>query len=345
MPYADLPSRKLRVWYVINPSERIEYSRFYMASAEPRCAPLDPMKPVVVLVPGLSMSTAWFVNQLADHRLRDAFNLISLDMRFNGNTISTGPETETQFSYEDIGDDIVSFLDFLQLDSYAIFSEGSPASRASIWVTVKRPEKVTCFVAASPGSPDPSNKETSEHMYTIVKWSTENKGGQGDGSGEIPPGALAAMSTYIFGTEERYRLRREEHAAAVNLRYGSRSPESELVGVLQLIAGARDISDELVATIACPVLILQGEADLYASPIEEARKWQKLLTGVPNGGADTRVVAGGPHILSYSEASIVNRIMLSFVNRSVEQHSEGRWRTKDTEYAFGFRCSEITCSA
>lgn len=55
-------------------------------------------------------------------------------------------------------------------------------------------------------------------MYTIVKWSTENKGGQGDGSGEIPPGALAAMSTYIFGTEERYRLRREEHAAAVNLR-------------------------------------------------------------------------------------------------------------------------------
>lgn len=57
----------LRMFYVINPLDPIEYSSMYMVPGEPRCAPLDPMKPVVVFIPGLSLATASFRNQVSGH--------------------------------------------------------------------------------------------------------------------------------------------------------------------------------------------------------------------------------------------------------------------------------------
>lgn len=339
MPYADLPARDLRMFYVINPLDPIEYSSMYMVPGEPRCAPLDPMKPVVVFIPGLSLATASFRNQFADERLKNAFNLVSLDLRFNGRTSRLNPE-EVESSPQDLGDDIIALLDLLQLDSYAIFAEAIIGTRAGIWVTVKRPEKVTCFMMVSPGSPDPRNRKTNEEVVKLVQGAIANKSGRGDGSGNIPDQVVAGVSSYFFGVEERFRARREEHAAALQLRYGAGTPENELQGMLQMVTAARDISDELVSTISCPVLILHGGSD-SASPIAEVHKWQDLMTGVPNGGADARKIVGAPHILSFCESSIVNRILVSFVSRSVEQQSEGRWRTGCTNYTFGFRQADI----
>jgi pimeloyl-ACP methyl ester carboxylesterase len=74
------------------------------------------------------------------------------------------------------------------------------------------------------------------------------------------------------------------------------------------------IPPDKLASIACPVLILQGEKGIYTSPLEAAQAWQKSLPNA-KGGAAIHVVAGAPHLMAYFEPGVTARIVQQFVTR------------------------------
>ncbi len=85
------------------------------------------------------------------------------------------------------------------------------------------------------------------------------------------------------------------------------------------------IPPEKLAGIKCPVLILQGEKDIYTSPLEAAEAWQRSLPNA-KGGAAIHVVAGAPHLMAYIEPGVTARIVQQFVTRCECDLPSGRWR-------------------
>lgn len=69
-----------------------------------------------------------------------------------------------------------------------------------------------------------------------------------------------------------------------------------------------------LASIACPVLILHGEHDLYTSPLAAAEAWRASLPSA-RGGAAIHVVAGAPHLMCYFEPGVTARVVQQFVAR------------------------------
>lgn len=78
-------------------------------------------------------------------------------------------------------------------------------------------------------------------------------------------------------------------------------------------AERKAIPKELLASITCPVLILQGAQDFVVSPIEGAKAWQSQLVNA-GGGCDLRIISDGPHLLAYSDFVSWNFAALEILN-------------------------------
>ncbi|BGP18483.1 hypothetical protein JCM10213_001201 [Rhodosporidiobolus nylandii] len=298
MPFLDVPSCRLTVFYAINPVERIAFpvmpSSVNPADQDPdvRCAPYDPSKPTLVFIHANCRSVAAFDAQLLDIRLRSRFNVLAFARRFHGRTRFSG-DWEKPHDLNEAAAESIAALDALcfafQIPRYSVFAEGIAGCH------------VVSLVLASPGELSIPNTTVAIGLRTILDDLCQNKDGKGDGSGTIPQRALDDNAEYCFG-------------------YGTGHSSIELRQLFLAEANRMPIPAEERAKVTCPVLLLHGTRDTLVSPLSAAEEWQRGFVNA-KGGADLKSITDGPHLLSFIDANVVNRILLAFTSQTLSQES------------------------
>lgn len=149
---------------------------------------------------------------------------------------------------------------------------------------------------ASPVSPP----QITESFLALAPWFCSNKDGQGDGTGTIPDPVVEILEDYFVGPQDRVKEYRTQHAAALRFRCEQRTtsrllrfsltlPVKDGEGrsshdALHLVRwGSHRVpfSNEQLASIKVPTLLLQGSADTIVSPLEAVKEWQERMTGGP----------------------------------------------------------------
>ncbi|KAI5477555.1 beta-ketoadipate enol-lactone hydrolase [Pseudohyphozyma bogoriensis] len=312
MPYLDLASG-YHLYYVLNPINVTGPSLVSRGDPEPECAPLDKTKPTLVMIHAGFFSSSSFHAQMSDPRLVSSFNLIAVDMPFHGRT--SGPDRK-EVSMKSQADVLVEVLDMLELESYSLLGEGSHGANVVVWATIMRSEKVEALLLVSPGTfaLDPATA----HIRDLV---CGNKDGKGDGSGRLTEEGLNMMKEYFFGPEGRQDDRRTQWGKAVEGRYGAGKSSSDVHNIMHFLIHRAPIPQEMRAAITAPVLILQGEDDWHASPVEASEEWRDGFASAKDG-ADLRRLVGAPHCLMYTDFSVANRFVKAFIerHRDVKKH-------------------------
>jgi len=95
-------------------------------------------------------------------------------------------------------------------------------------------------------------------------------------------------------------------------RYGPGNPP-DIEGMFPYLL-RKPIPAELMRQITCPVLILRGGMDTQC-PQEAVESWKSSLSSSKDGPV-VRVVAGAPHILLWTDASIADRFISEFLKRA-----------------------------
>ncbi|KAM0753579.1 alpha/beta-hydrolase [Meredithblackwellia eburnea MCA 4105] len=317
MPFVDLPERRLRVYYVINPHWPYSSPSELKFGVVPECKPLDPTKECLFLMHPSSSSSAVFSEQFGDPRFQN-FNMIAVDARHAGWT--TGEKIEN-YSLEEAADDIIAAIDQLDIPTYSVLGEGFFGANVVAWIAIKRPEKVRALILVSPGWPeelDPDGMFKEMHSRFIVP-ALSNKGGKGDGSGRIPQECLEICAEYFFAKHDRNFERIAGWVTALQSRYGPGHDGHELLTIVNWFL-RKAIPEELRAAITVPTLILASDED-QTYPLESARAWQASFTGVP-GGADMQIIKSAPHLILFTSSSVANRIVLSFLKRFLQPELE-----------------------
>jgi len=172
-----------------------------------------------------------------------------------------------------------------------------------------------------------------------------NKNGKGDGTGRIPDECMVMVREWAFhGAGALHLAKADEFIANFHARCqfatlhclqlpwltlppipspdGPGRPPEDISHMACYFSYA-PIPPARLAAIACPVLILQGEMDVFTSPLEAAEAWRNSLPRA-RGGAAIHVVAGAPHLLCYFESGVAARIAQQFVTRGELRGEAGR---------------------
>ncbi|GAA5896852.1 hypothetical protein JCM6882_005050 [Rhodosporidiobolus microsporus] len=308
--FVDVPSRGLHAYVAVNPLGPISYASSTPSSSTPPPpdGPLDPSKPVLVFLHAPTCSTASFSRQFEDPRLRAVANLVGVDARLHGRTEAA--EWKGKYSIDDSADCVQAILDQLGFQYY-VFGEGVLGCRTASWLAIRRPEKVLGVMLASPAFPleEPAICANLEELGLFL---CHNKTPEGDGS--CPPEALEGIASYFFGSEDRQHDRKIEFKQAFEKRYGAGfSPHDTLA--LSSYGRRAAIPSSLLATVHCPVVVLSGGGDEIVSPRAACEEWVKAFKNA-KGGAKLHVVASAPTLMSWTDYSIVNRMLAQFITMS-----------------------------
>ncbi|KAI5477547.1 hypothetical protein MNV49_006135 [Pseudohyphozyma bogoriensis] len=323
--FMDLPALKLKVFYVLNPLEPIAYP-ISADTPQPANGPYDPSKPTLVFIPAGCRTVAAFSTQFADPRLRQHFNLVGISPKYHGRTEYYGPKEDKEHTLVDAAECVIATLDALGIETYNVFGEGIAGCYIATLLAHHRPERVLRLLLASPGRlvETEAVKKGLEDMLPLI---CQNKDGRGDGTGTIPEDVLVENGAYCFSKLDRAFEKQAEHNMAFQMRYGTGHSSNDVTQCFMSEANRTPIPADIRASLTQPILILQGGNDLTVSPIWAAREWK---TGFVNasGGADLRVIEGGPHLLSFVESNIVDRIIVAFFTKPIE--SKPRFRVIST---------------
>ncbi|GAA5844163.1 hypothetical protein JCM11251_002455 [Rhodosporidiobolus azoricus] len=308
--FVDVPSRGLHAYVAINSLGPITFASSTPSSSTPppEDGPLDPSKPFIVFLHAPTCSTASFSRQFEDPRLAGVADLVGIDARLQGRT--TGTEWKGRYTIDDSSECVQAVLDQLGF-KYYIFGEGVLGCRTASWLAIRRPDKVLGLMLASPAFPveDPSICASLEELGQCL--CLDKSPG---GTGACPPEALEGIASYFFGSENRQKIRKEEFKQALEKRYGAGfSPHNILA--LGSYGRRSAIPPSLLAAVRCPVVIFSGGGDRIVSPLKACEEWVAAFKGA-KGGARLHVVASAPTLMSWSDYSIVNRMLARFISMS-----------------------------
>ncbi|GAA5899724.1 hypothetical protein JCM6882_005422 [Rhodosporidiobolus microsporus] len=330
MPFIEVPSRQLSVFYVLNPTQPMEFARALetedaaLKDHNVPSVPYDPSKPTLVLLHGGCRSIAALNAQLLDTRLRARVNILTFSRKYHGRTRFHGDPNQP-YSIDDCAEDALQTVDLLcaliGIERYSVFAEGIAGCHVGTTLAIKRPERVVSLLLSSPGHMTMPDTAAHAGLRDLLPDICANKDGNGDGSGTIPPDVLCENSAYAFGDVKGLPGVRELHNEAFQRRYGTGHTSSlELRHLFMAEAQRRAIPADDLAKVTCPTLILHGTRDTMISPLSAATEWQHALVNV-KGGADLKLVADGPHLLSFVEPNVVNRMILGFLSQTVCEDS------------------------
>ncbi|GAA6012202.1 hypothetical protein JCM10207_002758 [Rhodosporidiobolus poonsookiae] len=326
MPFIDVPEQHLTVFYVLNPLEHISYPT-HPTSVDPsvqdpdiRCAAYDPSKPTLVFLHAGCRSVAQFGAQLHDTRLKSRFNLLAFARHYHGRTRFFG-STDKEHTLEESADGAIATLDALcarfGIKQYSVFAEGIAGCHVGTTLAIRRPQQVLSMILSSPGHMRQTSSPVSIGLCELLAHLCQNKDGKGDGTGTIPEEVLEENAEYCFGNAERkVGELRKVHNEAFQRRYGTGHSSYDLTQLFYSEARRTGIPEEERMKVECPILVLHGTKDTLICPRSAAEEWQR---GFPNskGGAELKPITGGPHLLSFIEGNVVNRIILGFVSQTV----------------------------
>ncbi|KAL8280384.1 hypothetical protein RQP46_007301 [Phenoliferia psychrophenolica] len=175
MPFLELPTRHLKVWYTINANGPAVSRLSVYTAPPPESTPLTG-KPVLVLLHSALASGDTFLGQVSDPRMLNSLDLVVIDARWHGRTVELEP-------WKDDPELVAS------------------SSRELM--------QVTKLVMSSPG-PLQRNLEVSAYLKgDFLDQFVRNKDGAGDKSGDLPEVLLTAcLNTYLG--KDRFRLHERE---------------------------------------------------------------------------------------------------------------------------------------
>lgn len=236
--------------------------------------------------------------------------MIAPDARLHGRT--TGGDRPSH-RVEDSADCLIAALDKLRLKEYSVVGEGFHGACVAAWMGIKRPEKVGAICLVSPGHLKEPEASVSAMMTEFLPSAIVNKDGNGDQTGTIPYDSLAMMNDYFFGDCERQEERRKIYLDRFQHRYGTNHGSHDITRLIEFFQ--RDpIPSSLLAGIKAHILILRGESDQVASPKKAAEEWRDSLKSA-KGGVEIQVIKGAPHLLTFTDFSVANRILFLFFSR------------------------------
>ncbi|GAA6060029.1 hypothetical protein JCM10212_001026 [Sporobolomyces blumeae] len=311
MPYVDLPKRNLHQYYTVNPT--YETPLHALIDPEPPSGELDDRMVVCFAHAGTSSSEA-FISQFMDPRLRSAFNLVSFDSRYYGRT--TGPALDYYQDLEERAEEMLDAIDAVIGERpFVMFGESFVGAHIVVRVAASRPKQVRAMIMISPAyfSDPPETIDILENQWLPL--CCVNKEGKGDGSGDLPQEALAIVANYFFCGVDREPERQQ--AFLDRYQYNHRGDEGTHI-LRQLIHWFKRSrpSSEVFEKITCPTLIFEGTTDADVSPDDAAKQWYEALSNVDPSDKRIERIHGGTHLLATTDANVVNRVVLKFLERN-----------------------------
>lgn len=221
------------------------------------------------------------------------------------------------------------------LTEFVLFGEGIAGSYIATLLAAHLPARVLGLILSNPGrlSEDPSESLVARGLKDILSEFLANKDGRGDGSGSILRAVLEENNAYCFGGMTRSLERVEGHMRAFQLRYGTGHSSAPITHCFEQEWNRTRIPLALRQSLTLPILILHGAADTAISPAPAIDDWRAGFANA-KGGVDVRVVADGPHLLSFIDFGIVNRFISGFAASCVSGYDDPARRVSGSH-----RCS------
>ncbi|GAA5966965.1 hypothetical protein JCM21900_005260 [Sporobolomyces salmonicolor] len=314
MPYKRLDEHDVDMFYVLNP-DPVRFANASHDNLPPSMSnPLKPGLPVLVFVHAAASSVACWNKQLSDPRFANHFNLFAMDCRFNG--LTRGGERK-QHTLEDSANCVTALLDEMDFPAYGVYGEGVHGAVIAAWIAIKRPQKMTGLLLASPGWREEAPQVRAGLAGVQKALLINKKGHGGDDTGTFTREGNADICAYFIGDMPRMAPQREEMAVRFEQRYGAGHSAHDSRWLFEAVYQRKPIAQELMDTVRCPVLILRGADDNMVSPEAACEEWQRSFTRAP-GGVSIHAVASAPPLISLSDPGIANRIILQFFQRSFE---------------------------
>ncbi|GAA6031644.1 hypothetical protein JCM8097_006563 [Rhodosporidiobolus ruineniae] len=332
VPYAGLllillADARRDVFYVINPLEPATHPAL-PASVDPavqdpdvRCAPYEPDKPTLVFLHAGCRGVAVFNAQLLDPRLRSKYNVVAFTRQYHGRTRFSGDKKKPH-TLDDAAKASIAFLDIFctrfGIKQYAVFAEGIQGCHVGTLLAIQRSNQVLSLILSSPGHLQIPGTPVEAGLIAMLDLLCQNKDGRGDGTGTIPEAALDENAVYCFSAVDGFKAadRKKAHNEAFQRRYGTGHSSVDLKHLFLAEAHRVAISASERAKVTCPVLILHGTRDTLVSPLAAAKEWQSGFVNA-KGGAELKCISDGPHLLSFVDDNVVNRIILGFLSHTV----------------------------
>ena len=220
------------------------------------------------------------------------YRLVALDWRgFGESEISNEVSTMEMFA-----EDVAGLMDALGMEQ-AIICGLSMGGYAAFAFLRKYPHRVRGLVLADtrPGADDDERKANRERIARLA----ESRGTEAIADTLVP--TLIAETTRQYRPELEARIRRMIDAAT------SRGIAAASRG-MALRADATD----LLASIACPTLILVGDHDALTPPAVA----QSYATGIP--GAQLKIIAGAGHLTNLEQPEAFLEAIRGFLLTSFE---------------------------
>lgn len=235
--------------------------------------------PAIIFSHGFLMDHTMFDAQVAG--LSDSCRCIRWDERGFGATPATG-----DFSYWDSADDAVALLDHLGVDQ-AVFAGMSQGGFLSLRAALAHPGRVRGLVLidTQAGQEDPAVVEGYRGM--MAHWLSDQPLGE---VGEFVAGLILGTPTLSAEWIDKWEARRADFTQFV----------------CDTLLDRDDISGR-VAEIACPTLVIHGDADA-AIPLEAG---QYLADTIPN--ASIVVMPGGTHAANMTHPAETNAAIAAFM--------------------------------
>ncbi|KAG8935095.1 hypothetical protein FRC02_008667 [Tulasnella sp. 418] len=296
MPYLEskeLAKDKIQLWYTTNlRNDNIAY--------------LDRSKPTIILLHGMFLDTRFLAPQMADPRLKNAFNLIAFD------SLSCGKTKNPVHSGRDLWCDaalLAIFMETLKLPPCHIMANGmNPVAQALKFAMLFKDRCLSLNLVGIPGALD---QEWCAKAYgeLLQLWAFAP-------DLETVEESCNELSYFLF-CEGILTTEQQDEAVACWQRAFPPCRRTHLLDVASMISGRVPHTQAEFDLVTCPVLLVTGDS----SPVHTVEMAEELQTSLRNarGGCKLQVVRGGTENLQLPApfASLVNRYLLQFVT-SVE---------------------------
>ncbi|KAI0637711.1 Alpha/Beta hydrolase protein [Trametes polyzona] len=295
MPYVDLVSSDdyAAIWYTTN---------------APACnvSGFDPDKPTLVMLHPLFLDSSWMHPQLDDPRLNSNFNIIVFDLRTSGKSLyrPTG-----RYDLWVTAADLAHCFYHLRLPPSHIFAP-ELFSFTALRFAALFPELCLSLTLCNvtPQTELKSIFEAFEELCHLWCYSEDLE--------SFETAAKELINCYAMDTHPDLI---DELVAFWELHYPPFRRTFVITNV-NLVLNRTPMSSEELASVRCPVLIIQAERS-PTHPMEYAQQLRQALVNVPGGAALFNVKATHGY-LSILSASIVNQVLNKFLTRQPPARSD-----------------------
>ncbi|KAG1847536.1 alpha/beta-hydrolase [Suillus subalutaceus] len=299
MPYIDIPSRDdyVSIWYITN-------------SVHGNVGSFDPERPTCILLHPLFLDSSWLIRHFDDPRLSRDYNMIAFDQRTCGR--SRCRPSQLHDSYVDAAD-IAMVCQALLLPPAHILAFECISVNAALRLAALWPEQVLSLTLCD--VPPPTELQWVFHAYDelLQLWCY---------APDLDSFEHAGNEVVSFMTGESDNLDLQDDLIAYWEKYTPPTKRLRIVELVNIMMNRTLMRPEELASVSCPVLIIQGEASPIA-PLKYAENLKQLLINAEDGPR-LYVVKGAKACLNIlpGSASIVNQVFSKFLAQQPRTRSD-----------------------